>query len=121
MSRTLYIVLGIFAILCAISLVANIPEILATRPPGNPLVFFGGTAALVGVCIVIAIMCFFPRSHPITLRIIGAIGLVSTLYYLYDSFRAHNFARVGIALFFWLPGSIYLIFKGKMIDSPKKH
>ena len=116
MSRTLYIVLGVLAILCGVSLVMQIPEILATRPPDNLVVFYGGTAALVGLCLVIAITCFFPKSHPITLRIIGAIGIVSTIYYLYDSFHNHKFAQVGTALLFWLPRSIYLVLKGNMTD-----
>lgn len=117
MNRTFYNILGFLSVIAGISLILQMPEILATRPPENLSLFYWGTAGLVGVCILIAIFCFFPKSHPYTLRIIGAIGFLSTLYYLYESFRDRNFAQVGIALLFWLPGSIYLIVKGKMTDS----
>lgn len=113
----IYKVLGLLAILGGISLIVQAREILATRPPENLSLFYWGTAGMVGLCAIIAIFCFFPQSHPITLRIIGAIGIVSTIYYLYDSFYNHKFAQVGIALLFWLPGSIYLFLKGKMSDS----
>ena len=116
MSRTLYKILGSCAILAAISLVMQAREILATRPPTNLTEFYFGTAFLIGLCLVSAIICFFPRSHPVTLRVIGVVGVISTLYYLYDSFHNHKFAQVGTALVFWLPGSIYLIMKGKMTD-----
>ncbi|MCL1468509.1 hypothetical protein [Argonema galeatum] len=117
MNRNFYIILGILSILAGISLIVQGREILVTRPPENPSLFYWGTAGLVGLCAIIAIFCFFPQSHPFTLRIIGAIGLVSTIYYLYDSFHNHKFAQVGTALLFWLPGSIYLILKGKITDS----
>jgi len=116
MNRTFYNILGFLSVIAGISLILQMREILATRPPENLSSFYSGTALLVGVCIVIAIFCFFPKSHPVTLRIIGAIGLISTIYYLYDAFHNHNFAQLGTALFFWLPGSIYLIVKGKMTD-----
>lgn len=117
MNRTFYNILGFLSVIAGISLIVQMREILATRPPENLSLFYWGTAGLVGVCIVIAIFCFFPKSHPYTLRIIGAIGLISTIYYLYEAFHKHNFAQLGTALFFWLPGSIYLIVKGKMTDS----
>ncbi|OKH39989.1 hypothetical protein NIES2119_03295 [[Phormidium ambiguum] IAM M-71] len=116
MNRTFYNILGFLSVIAAISLLLQMREILTTRPPENLSLFYSGTALLVGVCIVIAIFCFFPKTHPYTLRIIGAIGLISTIYYLYDAFRTQNFFQVGTALLFWLPGSIYLIVKGKMTD-----
>ena len=116
MNRTFYNILGFLSVIAAISLLLQMREILATRPPENLSLFYSGTTLLVGVCFVIAIFCFFPKSHPYTLRIIGAIGLISTIYYLYDAFQNQNFALLGTAIFFWLPGSIYLIFKGRMTD-----
>lgn len=117
MNRTFYNILGFLSVIAGISLILQMREILATRPPENLSLLYWGTAGFVGLCFLIAIFCFFPKSHPYTLRIIGAIGFLSTLYYLYESFRDRNFAQVGIALLFWLPGSIYLIVKGKMTDS----
>ncbi|MFB2924309.1 MULTISPECIES: hypothetical protein [Aerosakkonema] len=117
MNRTFYNILGFLSVIAGISLIVQMREILATRPPENLPLFYWGTAGLVGVCVVIAIFCFFPKSHPYTLRIIGAIGLLSTIYYLYEAFHNGNFFQVGTALLFWLPGSIYLIVKGKMTDS----
>lgn len=116
MNRTFYNILGFLSVIAGISLIVQMREILATRPPENLSLFYWGTAGIVGVCVVIAIFCFFPKSHPYTLRIIGVFGLISTIYYLYDAFRTQNFFQVGTAFLFWLPGSIYLILKGKMTD-----
>lgn len=117
MNRTFYNILGFLSVIASISLILQMREVLATRPPENLSLLYWGTAAIVGLCVVIAIFCFFPKSHPYTLRIIGAIALISTIYYLYNAFRTQNFFQVGTALLFWLPGSIYLIAKGKMTDS----
>ncbi|KAF3890080.1 MULTISPECIES: hypothetical protein [Nostocales] len=120
MSRTVWIVLGISSIVAAVSLLVQAPDVFATRPPDKQLEFILFLAGLVGLCGTFAVACFFPKSHPITLRIIGAIGVVSCVFSIYSSFQDRSLNWIGVAsrlsivLGFWLPGSIYLLLKGKM-------
>lgn len=120
MRRSVWIVLGIFSILAAISLLIRAPEAFATRPPGRQTDFILGTGGLVGILSVSAIACFFPRSHPITLRIIGVLGVISCMFSMYSTFRSFDLnwatliARLALILMFWLPASIYLSITGKL-------
>jgi uncharacterized membrane protein HdeD (DUF308 family) len=119
LQQALFIFLGIASIACAILLILGIPERLAALPPDRHKTLIYGTGALVGFCVFSAILSFFPQSHFITLRIAGAIGLAGCIFILVDSFHTQNFDRVPITLLFWLPGSIYLIMRGKMSDEPR--
>lgn len=123
MRRSVWIGIGILSILAGMSLLVQAPEIFATRPPDKQMEFIFGTGGLVGLCGAIAIACFFPSSHPITLRLIGVIGITSCVYSMYDSFQDRDLVWVKIIsrfilIFgFWGPFSIYLTIKGKMTDS----
>ncbi|MBW4646444.1 MAG: hypothetical protein KME23_26210 [Goleter apudmare HA4340-LM2] len=80
------------------------------------------TSPTVGLCVVIAIACWFPQSHPVTLRLIGVIGIAGCIFSIFDSFRHPEFgwlgivARLGLIFTLWLPGSIYLLIKGRMSE-----
>ncbi|MBE9103230.1 hypothetical protein IQ267_27690 [filamentous cyanobacterium LEGE 07170] len=120
MRRSIWIVLGIASILAAASLLIQAPDIFATRPPEQQTDFILGTGGFVGILGVIAIACFFPRSHPITLRIIGVLGIISCMFSIYSTFRnfdrnwAMLLSRLAINLIFWLPASIYLAITGRL-------
>ncbi|WP_144050832.1 hypothetical protein [Nostoc sp. PCC 7524] len=122
MSKTFWKVLGVLSMLAAISLLMQSPGVFATRPPDKQLEFIIGTAAIVGLCSVFAIACWFPRSHAISLRVIGLIGLASCIFAIYDIFRDGTLnwvvitSRLGLILGFWLPSSLFLVSKGKMKD-----
>jgi hypothetical protein len=111
-------ILGILCILAAIHLLLGIPERLPALPPEQHSQFIGGMVAVSGVLGMIASACLLPKSRPVTLRMIGAIGLASCIFNLVEGFQQRNFSQFPITLLFWLPGSIYLIIKGKMTDEP---
>lgn len=120
MRRSIWIVLGISSVLAGIVLLTEAPRIFETRAPDQRLSFIFGTVILVGLCGVLAITCFFPRSHPITLRIIGFIGIISCLFLIYSIFGNPEFSwfvillRLLPVLMFWLPCSIFLLYKGRL-------
>lgn len=120
MSRTLWKALGILSLVAGLSLLIQAPDVFVTRPPDKQLEFIIGTAALIGLCIVIAVACWFPQSHPVTLRLIGAIGVAGCIFSIFDSFRHTEIgwlgiiSRLGLIFCLWLPGSMYLVIKGKM-------
>uniref|UniRef100_B8HSN1 Uncharacterized protein n=1 Tax=Cyanothece sp. (strain PCC 7425 / ATCC 29141) TaxID=395961 RepID=B8HSN1_CYAP4 len=114
MNRWFWKVLGLGSTIAAIHLSLEIPKVLATLPPARQTesLLFG--IGLVGVCSASAILCFFPRSYPVTLRILGLVGLAGCIFNIYESFRRLEFSRLVPTLGFWLPGSIYLIVQGDM-------
>ena len=120
MHRSIWIVLGILSALAGLSLLQQSPQVFATRAPEQKLDFILGTISLVGLCGVCSIACLFPRSHPVTLRIIGGIGIASCLFSIYSTFRDPEVVwlvillRLALILIFWLPASIFLVYKGRM-------
>ncbi|MEG4206652.1 hypothetical protein QUA20_22340 [Microcoleus sp. Pol7_A1] len=72
MSKTTWNILGILTILAGISFFMLIPEKFAVLPPDQRSKFIEGYVLLGGVLGVIVGICFFPKSRPITLRILGA-------------------------------------------------
>ncbi|HLO52172.1 MAG TPA: hypothetical protein VK211_27480 [Kamptonema sp.] len=107
MSKGSRIAIGIVALLCALGFFMT-----ALDPSGLPAganVFYGMT----GLCVTIAIACFFPKSHPITLRIIGATIFFFYAYYVIDSFRNQNLSRAIAGFFIWGLPSGYLAIAGK--------
>ena len=86
--------------------------ITALDPSGLPagsLVFY----TMAAVCVVIAIACFFPKSHPVTLRLIGAIIFTTYVGYIIDSFQAQNLDRAVAGFIVWGLPSGYLAIMGK--------
>lgn len=114
MSKITWYILGILTILATILFFMRIPERLAVLPPDqHPKLIYG--SILFGVVLgTIIVTCFFPRFRPVSLRIIGAIGIAGCVFNLIDGFYTRNFFQFLIILSFWLPGSIYLVVKGKM-------
>lgn len=110
----IWTILGILTILTAVVSLAGVPEQLAVLPPDQHPKLIAGVAIFTCLLIAIALACLVPRSRPFTLRILGAIGLAGSIFILVDGFQQRNFAQVPITLLFWLPGSIYLVLKGKM-------
>lgn len=107
MSKGSRIAIGIVALVCAIGFFMT-----ALDPSGLPAgsnVFYGMTA----LCITVAIACFFPKSHPITLRMIGATIFFSYADYIIDSFHTQNLVRAIAGFFVWGLPSGYLAITGK--------
>lgn len=77
--------------------------------PGGPLAFYG----LAILCVVIAIACIFPKSHPVTLRIIGTTIFVAYTSYLVHSFGSPGFFRALAGMFVFGIPSGYLAIFGK--------
>ena len=113
-SKIVWYIMGILTILATILFFMGIPERLAVLPPDqHPKLIYG--SILFGVVLgTIIVTCFFPRVHTVSLRIIGAISMACCVFNLIDSFRTRNFSQFPLTLSLWLPGSIYLVVKGKM-------
>lgn len=101
-------------ILAGILLFTAAPERLAALPPEQKPKFIAGMVLFAGVLGSIATTCFFPQVRPLTLRILGVIGLFGCIFSLLEGFSQGNFANFPITIVFWLPGSIYLIIKGDL-------
>ena len=114
MSQTVWNIIGGLTILASILFFSRYPERLAQLPPDrHPQLIAGGV--LFGLVLgVIASMCFLPKYRPITLRLLGFIGVAGCIFSLVDGFYRQNFYQFPIILLFWLPGSIYLVLYGKM-------
>lgn len=93
--------LGSRIVIAAVSLVCALMFFLtALDPSGLPagaIVFYGMAA----VCVIIAVACLFPKSRPVTLRIIGGLILSAYIAYMVDSFQTQNFARSVMGFFVW--------------------
>ncbi len=114
MNKITWNILGILTILATILLFMSAPEKFATLPPDQRPKFILGGIVIMGVLVTIASTCFFPKVRPLTLRILGAIGIAGCVSNLIDGVHKGNFSQFPITLSFWLPGSIYLVVKGKM-------
>ena len=107
MSMGARIAIGVVALLGAVGFL-----ILAQDTSGLPAgayVFYG----LAALCVVIAIACFFPKSHPITLRIIGTAICLTYIYYVADSFGTENLVRAIVGFFVWGLPSGYMAIMGQ--------
>lgn len=117
MDRRIYQFLGLSAIAASLSLILRAPEVAAKQPPDNLVNYWSGTALLVGLCVSIAVFCFFPGSHWLTLRFLGLFGVAGSIFTLVDSIQHHEWLRLIPVFMFWLPGSIVLVRYGKMDNS----
>jgi hypothetical protein len=114
MNKITWNILGILTILAIILLFMSAPERFAALPPDQRSKFIVGGVIIMGVLGTIASTCFFPKVRPLTLRILGAIGIVCCIFNLIDGVYRGNFSQFPLTLSLWLPGSIYLLVKGKM-------
>ena len=106
MSKGARIAIGIVALIGAFGfwLTAQDTEGL----PSGPLMFYGLTAFF----ILIAIACFVPKSHPVTLRVIGSSIFVSYVWYVFDSIQNGNLRQALLGLVIWGVPSGYLAIFG---------
>lgn len=74
----------------------------------DPLLYYG----LATFCGVIAIACFFPKSNPVTLRIIGIVIFSIYAHYLYSSLHTDNMPLAIKGFFIWGIPSGYLAIMG---------
>ncbi|MBD2576471.1 hypothetical protein [Oscillatoria sp. FACHB-1406] len=113
--KPIFIFTGIASLVCVFLLVSAVPERLAELPPEGHKTFIYGTAAFVVFCLTIAILCFFPQSHWITLRIFGILLMGLCVFTLVDGVRTRNLALLPNALLI-LPISIYLLKRGQLTE-----
>jgi len=83
----------------------------------NPLLIERGTAwasyPLMAFSLVVAVACFVPRSHPITLRILGATVCLTFLLTCLNNVGDPSFGRLlGGLVVFGIPGG-YVAITGK--------
>ncbi len=76
--------------------------------PADPHTFYG----LAAVCVIIAIACLSPKSHPITLRMLGTIIFCGYMGYVGDSIHNGNFGQALLGLVFCGLPAGYLAIKG---------
>lgn len=100
------IVIGGVALLCAAAFLMT-----ALDPSGLPAGAFPFYVLAV-FCVVIAIACVFPQSHPVTLRLIGAVIFLAYAAYVSDSFNTKNFGRAFVGFLVWGIPSGYLAIMG---------
>jgi hypothetical protein len=102
------IAIGLVALVCAFGFFITALNPVGLR--GGAIVFYG----MAGLCIIIAIACFFPKSHPVTLRLIGAVIFCTYASYVYDALQNRADLRLASAGFiFWGIPSGYLAVMGK--------
>ncbi len=89
------------------------PEKFAALPPDQRPQFILGGIAILAVLVTIASTCFFPKVRPLTLRILGAIGIASCVFSIVEGFHTNNFSLFRRD-FLFLFASIYLVVKGKL-------
>jgi hypothetical protein len=102
------IAIGVTALICGWGLWLS-----SMNPDGvaaKPIVFQGLTL----ICVIIAIACCAPKSHPITLRVIGGVVCGTYIFYVIDSLRTNREPGRAISGFIcWgLPGG-YLAIAGQ--------
>ena len=111
MSKGSRIAIGLVAAISAIGFwmtARNPPEHL----PNGAMEFYGMTV----LAITIAIACFFPKTHPVTLRIIGTSIFVGYVAYVVDSFQTRELIRAIVGLILWGIPSGYLAIMGTYPD-----
>ncbi|MUG96883.1 hypothetical protein F7734_32895 [Scytonema sp. UIC 10036] len=102
------IAIGVVALLCA-AIFLMMALSASSSPPAGAFFIYG----IVAFCVVIAIACFFPQSHPITLRLIGIIIFCAYVAYVFDSFRTANLGQAIVGFLVWGIPSGYLAIMGK--------
>lgn len=74
-----------------------------------PIVFYGMSL----FCIVIAIACLAPKSHPLTLRVIGAVIFLVFASGLYSDFQTQNWRKAMMGFIVWGLPSGYVAIVGR--------
>lgn len=101
------IAIGVVALLCAAGFLMT--ALYPSSLPAGSVTCYG----IAAFCMIIAIACFFPQSHPITLRLIGAMIFCTYVAYVSDSFRNQNLSRAIVGFLVWGIPSGYLAVMGK--------
>jgi len=114
MSKTTWNILGILTIVAGIILFMSAPEKFAALTPEQRPTFIAGGVLILGILGAIVSTCFFPTSRPVTLRILGAIGIAGCIFNLIEGGRKGDFSGFPLTIGLWLPGSVYLVVKGNL-------
>lgn len=77
--------------------------------PAGAHVFYG----MAMLCVVIAIASLFPKSHPITLRMIGTIIFCGYITYVIDSIQTYHLVRALVGLIICGFPAGYVAIKGR--------
>ena len=113
MSRWVWIMLGGCTVLAGILLLPMAQQGITQFPPNQR----NGQIAVLILCeavlAAIALACFVPKTHPVTLRIIGVISVAAIGFNLLEGFRQRDFSHYPMNLF-WLPPSLYLLWRGDL-------
>lgn len=107
MSKGARITIGIFALLGAVGFFMT-----ALDPEGLPT-GAAGFYAMAILFVIIAVACFFPKTHPFTLRMIGMVIFCGYAAYVYESFQTQNLPRAVMGFVVWGLPSGYLAIMGK--------
>jgi type IV secretory pathway VirB2 component (pilin) len=113
MSRWVWNVLGGCTVLAGILLLQMVRERSAQLPPNQrdgQILALGVSEAVLAA---IAFACFFPKTHPVTLRIIAVIGIAACGFNLLQGFRQGDFSHYPMNLF-WLFLSLILLWRGDL-------
>jgi lipopolysaccharide export LptBFGC system permease protein LptF len=113
MSRFVWNFLGGCTVLAGILLLNMGQERRAELPPDEHHNLIWMLVLFEVVLASIAIACFFPKSHKVTLRIIGAIGVIGCVFNLVQGFHQRDFSQYPTS-FLWLLPSLYLLWRGDL-------
>jgi hypothetical protein len=108
----LYRWLGWAAIAAALSLILQARDAAARQPSDNLAVFWLGTGGFVALCLAIAAYCWYPATHGLTVRILGLWGAAGAIFIIFGAIQDGQWLALLPALFFWLPGSLWLVWRG---------
>ncbi len=114
MSKTTWNILGILTIVVGVILFMSLPEKFAALTPEQRPTFISGGVLIFVVLGVVVSTCFIPKSRPLTLRILGAIAIACCIFNLIEGGRKGDFSGFPLTIGLWLPGSVYLVVKGKL-------
>jgi hypothetical protein len=101
MRKTVQTIIGLIATICAT--ICLIAALTPGKFEGSPEIFY----SLVLFCGSVAIACFFPKSHPVTLRVIGGGIFIFYAVNLYDTviYAKNLISPILGFLFLGLPGA----------------
>lgn len=112
--RLLWNVLGVACLVAGIHLLISLLQAFGTLPiegRATALLLWSG---LIAICFIGALLCLFPRSHWITLRLLGGYGVAASIFNIVNAVQTQNYVQIVMSLLFWLPGSLFLLWKGRL-------
>ncbi|MGK7926092.1 MAG: hypothetical protein AB4290_12760 [Spirulina sp.] len=116
MSRTVWNILGVLTILAAIVFFSRYPERLAVLPPDRHFQLIAGGVFFAILLCTIACICFFPKTRPVTLPILGFYCIVAVILNglgLLDVLRQKE-GFLCLHFWYWLLFSISMFYLGRI-------